>query len=1201
MKDSRGLEFHISRRARDRYQFDQGLFSLSGNVIFADFHAVRVFVQKVNRTRDLERFPERALLAGQMNAMGLIDEILHLVVGYYRQQVNADALRQALNWLNDRLGKARVDIVLRQFVQEFPPVAVYRREVDEQGYLESETEGVPNRQIVLEEMLMLWIANMNPAFAPFMEFFDDANLEKDTAYLQVMVGLHDFFETQPFFGPDHQNLIDMLRSPAIAVPHSLSGQLEFIRQRWAQLLGKHLFRLLSSLDLIREEEKIAFLGPGPARVYDFTSLEFEAERFSPDRDWMPSLVLIAKNAYVWLDQLSKRYQQHIYHLDQIPDEELDTLARWGFTGLWLIGLWERSSASQRIKQLRGNPDAVASAYSLLDYQIANDLGGEEAYAILRARAWQRGIRLASDMVPNHMGIDSRWVIEHPDWFVGLDYSPFPSYSFSGPNLSWDDRVGLYLEDHYYDGTDAAVVFKRVDQWTGDAKYIYHGNDGTSMPWNDTAQLDYLNPQVREAVIQTILHVARKFPVIRFDAAMTLAKKHYQRLWFPEPGTGGAIPSRSEHGLTKEQFDQAFPEEFWRMVVDRVAQEVPDTLLLAEAFWLMEGYFVRTLGMHRVYNSAFMNMLRDEKNQEYRLVIKNTLEFDPEILKRYVNFMNNPDERTAVDQFGKGDKYFGISTMLATMPGLPMFGHGQVEGFSEKYGMEFRRAYWSEEPDGYLVSRHEREIFPLLRRRYLFAEVKDFLLYDFYTPEGFVNEDVFAYSNQVSGPQGGQPTCSLVIYHNKYAETRGWVRTSAAYSTRTDEGSERILVQRNLGEGLGLHDDEDYFVIFREHISGLEYIRNSREIYAQGLYAELRAYQCSVFLDFRELQDNEWHQFAQLSEYLNGRGVPDMDEALKEIFLQPLHYPFRELVNAGLFRWLMENRVEGGMEPWQAESLYTGTQSGLPTLPSADLEPVLSEVEQKSARLLREVNTLTQAGAGEAELQRIAAQVSRRIDVMLEYPLYTGAFRPDLSVIGPVLLDLYPQSGTVEAETWGTLFGWAFTASLGAVMGPGGAAERSRSWIDEWLLGKITVGALQDFGLNENAAWEAINLVRLLVKYQSWAGDLNGTPGGVADSEQKQAEEPVAYRILRTWLRDSEVQRYIMVNRYKDVLWFNKEAFERLLGWFLTMADIDALADTDLPVPDRQARLADQRRVVQSLLVAEGKSGYQVEKLLEAAK
>jgi len=63
--------------------------------------------------------------------------------------------------------------------------------------------------------------------------------------------------------------------------------------------------------------------------------------------------------------------------------------------------------------------------------------------------------------------------------------------------------------------------------------------------------------------------------------------------------------------------------------------------LAEAFWLMEGYFVRTLGMHRVYNSAFMNMLHTEDNANYRMTIKNVLEFSPEVLKRFVNFMNNP--------------------------------------------------------------------------------------------------------------------------------------------------------------------------------------------------------------------------------------------------------------------------------------------------------------------------------------------------------------------------------------------------------------------------------------------------------------------------------------------------------------------------------------------------------------------------------
>ena len=247
------------------------------------------------------------------------------------------------------------------------------------------------------------------------------------------------------------------------------------------------------------------------------------------------------------------------------------------------------------------------------------------------------------------------------------------------------------------------MFERRDRATGERRYVYHGNDGTSFPWNDTAQLDFLRADVREAVIQTILEVARRFPVIRFDAAMVLAKKHIERLWWPEPGSGGAIPSRSEHADAQAEFERLMPNEFWREVVDRVAAEAPDTLLLAEAFWLLEGYFVRTLGMHRVYNSAFMHMLRDEDNAGYRKVIRDTLEFDPEILKRYVNFMTNPDEETAIEQFGTGDKYFGVATLLATMPGLPMIGHGQVEGFTEKYGMEFRRAYRDEAVNEGLVA------------------------------------------------------------------------------------------------------------------------------------------------------------------------------------------------------------------------------------------------------------------------------------------------------------------------------------------------------------------------------------------------------------------------------------------------------------------------------------------------------------------
>jgi len=587
-------------------------------------------------------------------------------------------------------------------------------------------------------------------------------------------------------------------------------------------------------------------------------------------------VLIAKSTYVWLDQLGKRYGRPIVTLADVPDAELDRLAAWGFTGLWLIGLWERSRASARIKQYMGNPEAVASAYSLSDYRIADDLGGDAAYHNLKERAWSRGIRLASDMVPNHMGIDSRWVVEHPDWFLQSPRPPFPVYRFTGGDLCDDPRAEVRIEEGYWTHTDAAVVFERRDPHTGDTRYIYHGNDGTSMPWNDTAQLDFTRADVREAVIQTILHVARMFPVIRFDAAMTLARKHYQRLWFPAPGDAGAIPSRAEHGMSREAFLAHMPTEFWREVVDRVSAEVPDTLLLAEAFWLMEGYFVRTLGMHRVYNSAFMNMLKMEENAKYRQTIKNVLEFSPEVLKRFVNFMNNPDERTALEQFGKGDKYFGVAVMMVTMPGLPMFGHGQIEGFAEKYGMEYRRAYWDEPVDEDMIRRHERDVFPLMRHRGLFSGAEHFALYDFVTAEGRVNENVFAYSNRHGDERG------LILYNNAYEGTSGRIHTSSAINTAAAD-RDPFLVRRTLAEALALNTAPGVYYAFSDPVAGCEYLRSGEELAREGLHGDLRGYQYQVLVNFRELHDHDgrWHR---LHGQLAGRPVTSLARELRAIEL-----------------------------------------------------------------------------------------------------------------------------------------------------------------------------------------------------------------------------------------------------------------------------------------------------------------------------
>ncbi|MFB5608238.1 MAG: hypothetical protein ACE5RG_09095, partial [Candidatus Nitrosomaritimum yanchengensis] len=83
-------------------------------------------------------------------------------------------------------------------------------------------------------------------------------------------------------------------------------------------------------------------------------------------------------------QLSKKYGRQIETLDQIPQDELLWLRSMGISGLWLIGVWKRSPASARIKSLYGRHHLTASAYSILEYIISDELGGEPALEELKS-------------------------------------------------------------------------------------------------------------------------------------------------------------------------------------------------------------------------------------------------------------------------------------------------------------------------------------------------------------------------------------------------------------------------------------------------------------------------------------------------------------------------------------------------------------------------------------------------------------------------------------------------------------------------------------------------------------------------------------------------------------------------------------------------------------------------------------------------
>jgi glycosidase len=1209
------MEFHISREARERYQFSETLFSYNGNVVFADMPGCRRFAHLMNIVREADKNPDLAVHAGALFAMGLIDEASHVVIARYREQFDKSVMADALSFFGEQTSPEALDKLLLAFVEHFPGSTVTRGEETPQQWLQGTTNGIPHREAALEELMLLWTANHNEAFQPFEELFHEKPLAEQTVYKQVTQKLPEYFATRPLIplpGAKPMNLVELLRAPA-ARGKSLREQLDIVRLMWKPLLGDLLDRHLQIAGEILHEEELAiwmqFNTPAAmarraaeeaarrrreagtqqwpsiqstAQVPVFGDPMHEYEKFSADTAWMPTTVMIAKSTWVWLAQLSRFYQRHIYRLDQIPDEELQILSDRGMNTLWLIGIWERSRASKTIKLLCGNQDAVASAYSLFDYRIANDLGGEEAYINLRDRAYRKGIRLASDMVPNHMGVDSPWVVEHPEWFISRWESPYPAYRFEGPDLSADGRVEIKIDDHYYTQTDAAVVFRRRDKSTGETRYIYHGNDGTSFPWNDTAQLDYLNPAVREQVIQTILHVARLFPVIRFDAAMTLAKRHFHRLWFPGPGSSGAIPSRAEYSMNQAEFDRHMPYEFWREVVDRVAAEVPGTLLLAEAFWLMEGYFVRTLGMHRVYNSAFMVMLRDEDNANYRSVLKNTLEFDPDIMKRYVNFMSNPDERTAIDQFGKGDKCFGVAVMMATLPGLPMFGHGQVEGFTEKYGMEYQRPRYEEWPEPWLIDRHNREIAPLLKRRWLFAESANFLLYDFFTPSGSVDENIFAYSNRTGGGR------ALVVYNNRYGSSHGTVRISAAYA---DKGAGQLR-QRSLWEGLGLQD-RGSIVAWRDSLTGLEYLRRAHQVADHGITVSLHAYQCYVFLDFREMHATADKNWDRLCDHLGGRGVPSLEDALIDLELQPVHNALKRALDPAMIRALAD-------------------AAGLPAVPMTDKRPAKKQSEaietawSHCEQLLSIVHGAWQRFTGERRYTHPTRPESLA-------PVYRKCLRTTLRLLS--LEALMPSPWTVAARRvlpasspgvpatalWGPVMSWCVLKIAAEAMDGENVARTALELFDRLRLREPLGQAFQAMGLEREAGWRAAARVKVLLLVESGAGKPAAAEKDIeaADALASEAASRAdgAYAVPADLWQDPDVRWLTGYNESEGHSYVNREQYEELL-WWLVLPELLRIAGMTAPTRAEAAKL---NRSIADAMTAMEKAGYRVDVLLKGTE
>jgi len=210
-----------------------------------------------------------------------------------------------------------------------------------------------------------------------------------------------------------------------------------------------------------------------------------------------------------------------------------------------------------------------------------------------------GLKVIIDWVANHTARDNDWVKDHPDWYKK------------------------------------------------DAK----GNIATPYDWNDCAQLDYSNKDLRKAMIN----------------AMNFWVKNY--------------------GIDGFRCDVAgmVPVDFWEDARTEL-QQIKPLYMLAENEDKPELCNIAFDSNYGWEMHHLMNAIAQGKNQA-SAILKLQTKLDSILPQRAfrMNFITNHDENswngTAKEKFGKGEKSCAVLTY--TLPGMPLIYNGQEVGMTKR--------------------------------------------------------------------------------------------------------------------------------------------------------------------------------------------------------------------------------------------------------------------------------------------------------------------------------------------------------------------------------------------------------------------------------------------------------------------------------------------------------------------------------------
>ena len=369
---------------------------------------------------------------------------------------------------------------------------------------------------------------------------------------------------------------------------------------------------------------------------------------------MNNPLLLELSAWPWLERLSRAERRHIT-LDNVPPREWDRIARDGFNLVFLMGVWSRSAIGRELARtdpwlvqeydrvLPGwtDEDVPGSPYCIQRYEPDGRMGGWAGLAAARRELRARGIGLVLDFVPNHTGFDHPWVSQHPHRYV----------------LGTEADVAAAPED-----------FRAMESVEG-VVHVACGRDPHFAPWRDVAQLNYFNPDTREAMRGGLRTLAEHCDGVRCDMAMLALNDVFDRTW---------------RRVLRGEWPR-LPDEFW----PGATRDVPELIFLAEVYWDLEGVLLGQ-GFTFAYDKRLLDALHaPDPASRVRYLL--AADYPPGA--GLARFIENHDEPRSAPIFGH--RLTAAAALAGTLPGIRFFFDGQQDGRRIRSPVQLAR--WPEEP------------------------------------------------------------------------------------------------------------------------------------------------------------------------------------------------------------------------------------------------------------------------------------------------------------------------------------------------------------------------------------------------------------------------------------------------------------------------------------------------------------------------